>query len=192
MEKCTTVRSKVIPLPLKNIDTDQILPAKFLTSVSRDGFGENLFYGLKGQDPDFVFNRPEFEGAAVLVVDDNFGCGSSREHAVWAIVGAGIRVVISKSFADIFYSNSAKNGLLLVTLPEDVVDRILEDALSGNYEVEVSLESQTVTLPDGTTHSFDLNGLDDIDYIRSRADDVDSFRKKQEENRFFTTHGAAE
>lgn len=200
MEKFTTFTSRVIPLPMRDVDTDQIIPAKFLTSVSREGFGENLFYGLKRQDPEFVFNQQKYKGAEILAVDDNFGCGSSREHAVWAITGAGIRVVISKSFADIFASNSAKNGLLLVVLPPETVERILKEAESGEYELTVDLERQVVLLPGGEEAFFDydpfrkhclLNGLDDIDYILSKKEQIEAFRKRQEEHRFFNTLGAA-
>ena len=193
MEKFITIKSKAMPIALQDIDTDQILPAQFLTSVSRDGYGQNLFRGMRDKDTNFAINRPEFAGAGVLVADNNFGCGSSREHAVWAITGGGFKVVISKSFADIFSSNSAKNGLLLVTLPDEVVDRMLVEAESGNYEVEVNLESQTVTLPSGEQHSFTydsfrkhclLNGLDDIDYIRSHQDKIEAFIAKRAPVRF--------
>ncbi len=198
MEKVTTVKSKAMPLPMKDVDTDLIIPAQFLTSISRDGYGANLFRRLRDNDANFPMNRKEFDGASVLVADSNFGCGSSREHAVWALTGAGFKVVIAKSFSDIFYNNSAKNALLLVVLPADVVDLILQSAKNADYEVTVDLAAQTVTLPDGSSHMFEydqfrkhcmLNGLDDIEYIRSHTADIDAFRKRQEDKRYMSTCG---
>jgi 3-isopropylmalate/(R)-2-methylmalate dehydratase small subunit len=199
MEKFTTVTSKVIPLPIKDVDTDLIIPAQYLTSISREGFGQNLFRRLRDSDPSFPLNLPEYRHAQVLLSDSNFGCGSSREHAVWAILGAGIRVVIAKSFADIFFGNSAKSGLLLVTLPGEVVDRLLADAANNEVAVTVSLEDQSVTLPDGTVQHFEydpfrrhclINGLDDIDYIRDQQASIDSYRERQSATRFFSTTAA--
>lgn len=199
MQKVTSVTSRAIPLPIKDVDTDMIIPAQFLTSISKDGYGANLFRRFKDTEPNFPLNRKEFDSATILVTDSNFGCGSSREHAVWALCGAGINVVVAKSFSDIFYNNSAKNGLLLVILPEAVVDQILAAAATSEYVLTVDLESQSVKLPDGSTHKFEydqfrkhcmLNGLDDIEYIRSHKTDIDAFRKRQEENRFMTTVGA--
>jgi len=199
MQKVTTVKSKAMPVPMKDVDTDLIIPAQFLTSISKDGYGANLFRRLRDNDPNFPMNRKEFEGASILVTDSNFGCGSSREHAVWALTGAGIRVVIAKSFSDIFYNNSAKNALLLVVLEDKVVDQILQSALVADYEITVDLESQTVTLPDGSSYKFEydqfrkhcmLNGLDDIEYIRSHTADIQEFRKRQEQQRFMSTRGA--
>jgi 3-isopropylmalate/(R)-2-methylmalate dehydratase small subunit len=165
-----------------------IIPAQFLTSISREGFGQNLFRRLRDADPNFAFNQRRFAGASILVAGSNFGCGSSREHAVWALAGAGIKVVIAKSFADIFYSNCAKNGLLLVVLPEPVIDRLLKEADQADLELTVSLENQKVTLPNGELFEFDydpfrkhclLNGLDDIDYILSMKEEIRAFRQKQ-------------
>ena len=197
--KVKTVTSKAMPVPMKDVDTDLIIPAQFLTSISKDGYGANLFRRLRDNDPNFPMNRKEFDGALILVTDSNFGCGSSREHAVWALTGAGIKVVIAKSFSDIFYNNSAKNALLLVVLEDKVVDEILQSAKNGDYEVSVDLESQTVTLPDGSSHKFEydqfrkhcmLNGLDDIEYIRSHAAEIQEFRNRQEQQRFMSTCGA--
>jgi 3-isopropylmalate/(R)-2-methylmalate dehydratase small subunit len=197
MEPFTKTTSIAAPLPLRDVDTDMIIPATFLTSVSRDGYGENVFRRLRDQDPNFPFNRPEFDSAQILVVDDNFGCGSSREHAVWALTGRGLKVIIGKSFADIFASNSGKNGLLLVTLPEAIIDAILKASTDGSYEISVDLESQTVLLPDGSAHNFEidpfrkhclLSGLDDIDYIRSHSDDIVAFRTEQSQYRFFASN----
>ncbi len=199
MHKVVTVKSKAMPLPMKDVDTDLIIPAQFLTSISKDGYGANLFRRMRDNDVNFPMNRKEFDGATILVTDSNFGCGSSREHAVWALTGAGFKVVIAKSFSDIFYNNSAKNALLLVILPDEVVDQILDASKDADYEVTVNLETQTVTLPDGTEHKFEydqfrkhcmLNGLDDIEYIRSHAADIQEFRTRQEQNRYMSTRGA--
>jgi 3-isopropylmalate/(R)-2-methylmalate dehydratase small subunit len=187
MQAFKSVKSKVLPLPLKDVDTDMIIPAQFLTSISREGYGQNLFKRLREADAQFPLNQEKYKGAQILVADNNFGCGSSREHAVWALDGAGFKAVIAKSFADIFAGNSAKNGFLLVVLPEAVVDRILLEARSGSYELNVDLEKQTVTLPDGTNVAFDydpfrkhclLNGLDDIDYILSFKDEIRAFKNQ--------------
>ncbi len=190
MEPVKTINSQVLPIAMKDIDTDLIIPAQYLTSISRGGYGENLFRRLKDGDPNFAFNQPKYKGAQILVADDNFGCGSSREHAVWALRDAGIKAVISKSFADIFYNNSAKNGLLLVTLPAEVIDRILVEAAAAEvYVVNVDLAGQYIQLPGDERHCFTfddfrkyclLNGLDDIEYIRSYEQDVQAFRAKQQ------------
>ncbi|HEY9713580.1 MAG TPA: 3-isopropylmalate dehydratase small subunit [Chroococcales cyanobacterium] len=193
MEKFTSLKSKVMPLPIKDVDTDMIIPAQFLTSISREGYGENLFRRLRDRDAEFPTNLPKYKGAQILVADSNFGCGSSREHAVWAILGAGFKVVIAKSFADIFFNNSAKNGLILVTLADKAVDDLLAQAQAGDLEITVDLNAQEVTCASGTadqkTYHFDydpfrrhciLNGLDDIDYILSMKDDIKSFRDKQD------------
>jgi len=205
MDKVNYICSKVVPLQMKDVDTDLIIPAQFLTSISRDGYGENLFRRLKDNDANFPLNQEKYTGARILVADSNFGCGSSREHAVWALVGAGFKAVIAKSFADIFYSNAAKNGLLLVTLPDKVVDRMLSEASDEDYVVSIDLESQTVLLPDSnspwvrshghwnvamptTSYPFEydsfrkycmLNGLDDVDYILSHKKEFDEFKQKQ-------------
>ena len=195
MKKLTKFTAKVIPLPMKNIDTDLIIPAQFMTSVSRDGYGENLFRRLRDNDPNFVFNQDKFKGSEILVADENFGSGSSREHAVWAILGAGIKCVIAKSFADIFFNNSAKNGLLLITLKEAEVEALQQSAASGEYRIEVDLENEEINLPEGKKLKFNydpfrkhclLNGLDDIDYLLSHREDIDAFRKKRSEYDFFS------
>jgi 3-isopropylmalate/(R)-2-methylmalate dehydratase small subunit len=196
MKPFKQVTSQVIPLPLKEVDTDMIIPAQFLTSVSKEGYGENLFKRLKSSDPNFPFNLEKYQKAEILVADSNFGCGSSREHAVWALLGAGIRVVIAKSFADIFFSNSAKNGLLLVTLGENVVDEILSKAANEQYVLSVDLVEQTVKLPDGKVLRFDydpfrkhcmLNGLDDIDYILDKKNVIEDFKTQRKAYRYFST-----
>lgn len=195
MEKFTSVKGKVMPINIRDIDTDMIIPANFLTSVSKVGYGENVFRRLRDNDPSFPMNQDKFKGSQIIVADDNFGCGSSREHAVWAIHGAGFKAVICKSFADIFFSNSSKNGLVLVVLPNDVVNELLVNAESGDYEVEVSLVDQEVRLPDGRNFKFDYepfakhcieNGLDDIDYLLSHKDDIKKFRDNRDQNFFFS------
>ena len=196
MDKFTTLTAQVMPLPLNDIDTDVIIPAQYLTSTDRGGYGEKLFRRVRDEDPTFPLNQERYQDAKILVSGRNFGCGSSREHAVWALSGAGFRVVIAKSFADIFASNSAKNGLLLVVLPEDVVDEIMDGSGVETYQLEVNLVEQNVVLPTGASHSFEydqfrkhclLHGLDDLEYILAQRDAVESFRAKQEEKRFYTT-----
>ena len=188
MEKFKTIESKVIPLNIKNVDTDMIIPASFLTTINRTGLGIHVFDRLRKSDANFSFNNPLYSGAKILVSDENFGCGSSREHAVWALTDFGIRVVIAKSFADIFFNNSAKNGLLLIKLQDEIVDKILVNASIAEHKVKVDLENQIVTLQDGKEYHFDydpfrkhcfLNGLDDIDYILSHKNEIDNFRKAQ-------------
>ncbi len=188
MQKIVKFKSRVIPLPMKDVDTDLIIPAQFLTSISRDGYGQNVFRSLRDSKPDFPFNQEQYTGAQVLVADSNFGCGSSREHAVWALYDAGIRAILGKSFADIFFNNSLKNGLLPITLPEPLIDDILLRAAEGDYQVTVDLAAQTVQLPEGTSASFSfdpfrkhclLNGLDDVDYIRSHEEDLIKFDRKR-------------
>jgi len=142
---------------MKDVDTDLIIPAQFLTSISKDGYGENLFARLREGNPNFPLNKPQYADASVLVADNNFGCGSSREHAVWALTGAGIKVVIAKSFADIFYNNSSKNGLLLVVLPAATVDQIIHEAEKGDCVVTVEQGTKTQTITDGSKHSFDYD-----------------------------------
>ena len=195
MEKFKTVTSKVTPLPMKDVDTDLIIPAQFLTSISREGYGVNLFKRLRETDPNFPLNQEKYKGSQILLVDSNFGCGSSREHAVWALAGAGFKVVIGKSFADIFTGNCGKNGVLLVVLTDDQIDKMLKSAKEQTYSVSVNLADQKVTLPSGEEYSFEydsfrkhclLNGLDDIDYIRSFETDIDNFRSEQKKDQRFS------
>ena len=188
MEKFKSITAKVMPLPMKDIDTDMIIPAQFLTSISREGYGQNLFRRLRDKDAQFPLNQEKYKDAGIIVADNNFGCGSSREHAVWAILDADFRAIIAKSFADIFYNNSAKNGLILVTLPEKVVDNFLSLAKPGDLSLTVDLDQQKVFAPNQQSFSFDydpfrrhciLNGLDDIDYILSAQEDIAKFRQSQ-------------
>ena len=203
MKAFTRLNGLVCPIDRANIDTDAIIPKQFLKSIKRSGFGPNLFdewrYLDKGEpdkpnegrplNGDFVLNQPRYRGAQILLARDNFGCGSSREHAPWAIHDFGFRAVIAPSFADIFYGNSAKNGLLLVTLPAAVVDRLFADcAKTEGYALTIDLEAQTVTEPDGTTHAFEysaglkhrmLNGLDDIGITLQQADKIRAYEAQR-------------
>lgn len=195
MEAFTTLNSLAVPLPMNDVDTDLIIPAQYLTSVSREGYGQNLFRRLRDTDPNFIFNQAKYRDGKILIASANFGCGSSREHAVWALMGWGIRVVIAKSFADIFSGNSAKNGLLTIVLPEKSVDTLLGLAAEGRLEVSVDLAAQTVEAQ-GTTFEFEydpfrkhclLHGLDDINYILSESSSIENYRKAHEPYRFFST-----
>ncbi len=190
MQSFTTLASTAVPLRMENVDTDQIIPAKYLTAVTKEGMGQGLFSWIRynpdgSPKSDFVLNRPEHQGAEILIAGRNFGSGSSREHAVWALTDYGFRCVISPGFADIFYNNSLKNGLLPVTLPEDVVN-MLWDLVEEDPEttIFVDLKSQMVTLPDGQQHSFAidpfrkiclLEGLDDLGYIGSKEAAIEAF-----------------
>jgi 3-isopropylmalate/(R)-2-methylmalate dehydratase small subunit len=196
MDKVDKISGRLIPVSRNDVDTDQIIPARYLTSVSREGFAEGLFADLKKNDPEFSFNQEKFKGAKIMVAGVNFGCGSSREHAVWAIKGAGIEAVIAKSFADIFFSNSAKNGLLLIKADEKIVDQLLEASQSGKKEAQISLAEQKFSSAAGENVDFDydsfrkhclLNGLDDLDYILSQQDSVKSFAEKRSANLFYDT-----
>ena len=176
MEKFTKLRGVAAPLPMVNVDTDKIIPKQFLKTIQRSGLAKGLFYELRydeqGNAKDFVLDQPAYKEAKILVAGENFGCGSSREHAPWALLDFGIRCVIAPSFADIFYNNCFKNGILPITLPQEQVDLLMDDAERGsNSVITVDLEKQEITGPDGGTLSFEidpfrkhclLNGLDDI------------------------------
>jgi 3-isopropylmalate/(R)-2-methylmalate dehydratase small subunit len=190
MDKFETRTGIAAPLPLVNVDTDMIIPKQFLKTIRRTGLGVNLFhelrYGMDGaENPDFVLNRPAYRAAEFLIAGDNFGCGSSREHAPWALLDFGIRAIVAPSFADIFYNNCFKNGILPVVLPPDQVDRLMTDAENGaNARITVDLENQTVTGSDGTAWPFEidpfrkrclLEGLDDIGLTLERSAAIDAF-----------------
>ena len=190
MEKFENVSGVAAPMPLINIDTDMIIPKQFLKTIKRSGLGVNLFdemrYDADGNEiPDFVLNQPAYRDAEIIVAGDNFGCGSSREHAPWALKDFGVKVVISTSFADIFYNNCFKNGILPVVLPKEAVDVLMEDAEKGeNARIAVDLENQTVSATDGTEFAFEvdefkkhclLNGLDDIGLTMQKVKAIDSF-----------------
>jgi 3-isopropylmalate/(R)-2-methylmalate dehydratase small subunit len=193
MEKFENVSGVAAPMPLINIDTDMIIPKQFLKTIKRSGLGVNLFdemrYDAHGNEiADFVLNQPAYRHAEILVAGDNFGCGSSREHAPWALKDFGIKVVISTSYADIFYSNCFKNGILPVVLPKAAVDALMEDAKKGeNARIAIDLENQTVSGADGEEYAFELdafkkhcllNGLDDIDLTMQKVKKIDSFEEK--------------
>jgi 3-isopropylmalate/(R)-2-methylmalate dehydratase small subunit len=193
MKAFTRLDGRAAPLSLANIDTDQIIPAQFLKRIDRDGLGEGLFFGFRfnpdgSEKPDFVLNRPEYKGASVLVAGDNFGCGSSREHAPWALQDFGIQCVISSSFADIFFNNCFNNGLLPVVLKPEEVQALMDEALGGNHVFSVDLESQTVTAPSGAKYHFEidpgrkekmLKGLDAIGETLQHAGDIDVYEMKR-------------
>ena len=193
MDKFTTLTGVAAPLPMINVDTDKIIPKQHLKTVERTGLGKALFEELRYRDdgsenPDFVLNQPAYRQAKILVAGENFGCGSSREHAPWALMDFGIRCVIAPSYADIFYSNSFKNGMLLIKLPPQIVNELMDDAKKGaNARLTVDLASQTITRPDGEKIHFDidphlkdclLNGLDDIGLTLKKEAKIQSFESK--------------
>ena len=190
MEKFTELRSVAAPLPLINIDTDMIIPKQFLKTIKRSGLGKNLFdemrYDQSGNEiGDFVLNQAKYRNTNILVAGDNFGCGSSREHAPWALLDFGIRAVISTSFADIYYNNCFKNGILPIILPKKERDLLMDDALKGSNSIlTINLENQEIKRPDGSIITFDvdqfkkkclLNGLDDIELTMKKLDRIKSF-----------------
>jgi 3-isopropylmalate dehydratase small subunit len=193
MKAFTRLDARAAPLALANIDTDQIIPKQFLKTVDREGLGKGLFYDLRFDGEgrpreDFVLNRPEYRGAQVLIAGDNFGCGSSREHAPWALQDFGISCVIAPGFADIFFGNCLNNGLLTVILPPDQVEALMDEAKGGNHVFTVDLESQTVTAPSGAKYHFDidpgrkeklLKGLDAIGETLEVGKDIDVYEMKQ-------------
>ena len=198
MEKFTKLTGVAAPMPLINVDTDMIIPKQFLKTIQRSGLGRNLFdemrYDADGQEiADFVLNQPAYRDAQILVAGDNFGCGSSREHAPWALLDFGIRCVIATSFADIFFNNCFKNGILPIVLPQEDVDKLMDDAERGaNAVLTVDLEAQTITGPDGGEISFEvdafrkhclLNGLDDIGLTLEKAAAIDAFEGTAESAR---------
>ena len=193
MQAFTKLDAKIAPLSLANIDTDQIIPKQFLKTVEREGLSKGLFYDFRFDEegkvkPDFILNRPEYKGVGVLVTGDNFGCGSSREHAPWALMDFGISCVISSSFADIFYNNCFQNGLLPVVLAPDQVQTLMDEAKGGNHMVTVDLESQTVVSPSGQKFTFQidaqrkqkmLKGLDAIGETLQAAASIDVYEGKR-------------
>jgi 3-isopropylmalate/(R)-2-methylmalate dehydratase small subunit len=212
VEKFTRLNGLVAPLDRANVDTDAIIPKQFLKSIKRSGFGPNLFdewryldHGEPGQDcskrplnPDFVLNQPRYRGAQILLARENFGCGSSREHAPWALEDYGFRAVIAPSFADIFYNNCFKNGILPIVLPAETVARLFRETFAQEgYRLTVDLGAQTVTTPAGEAFRFEvdafrkyclLNGLDDIGLTLQHADEIRAYeqRRKTEAPWLFT------
>jgi 3-isopropylmalate/(R)-2-methylmalate dehydratase small subunit len=194
MEKFTSLTAVAAPLPMINVDTDMIIPKQFLKTIKRSGLGVNLFTEMRYRDdgsenPDFVLNKPAYREAEILVAGENFGCGSSREHAPWAIQDFGIRCIIAPSFADIFYNNCFKNGILPIALPQEDVDKLMDDAERGaNAIITVDLENQTITGPDGGEIRFEidpfkkrclLEGLDDVGLTLEKEAAIDSFEAKR-------------
>ncbi|WP_454288985.1 3-isopropylmalate dehydratase small subunit [Rhizobium arsenicireducens] len=192
MEKFVKLTGVAAPLPVVNVDTDMIIPKDYLKTIKRTGLGTGLFAEARykedgSENPDFVLNKPAYRNAQILVAGDNFGCGSSREHAPWALLDFGIRCVISTSFADIFYNNCFKNGILPIVVSQEDLDKLMDDASRGsNAVLSVDLESQEITGPDGGTIKFDidafkrhclLNGLDDIGLTLEKASSIAAFEK---------------
>jgi 3-isopropylmalate/(R)-2-methylmalate dehydratase small subunit len=199
MDKFTTLTGVAAPLPLINIDTDMIIPKQYLKTIKRTGLGKALFAEMRFEEdgvtekPEFVLNKAAYRKASIIVAGDNFGCGSSREHAPWALKDFGIRCVISTSFADIFYNNCFKNGILPVVVTEEQLKALLDDASRGsNATLTVDLEAQTISGPDGGTISFDidparknalLEGLDDVGLTLEKAPAISTFEEKMENQR---------
>ncbi|MDX1292348.1 MAG: 3-isopropylmalate dehydratase small subunit [Hyphomonas sp.] len=197
MEKFSRLTGVAAPLPVVNIDTDMIIPKDYLKTIKRTGLGKGLFaearYNEDGsENPDFVLNQPAWRNASILIAGDNFGCGSSREHAPWALLDFGIRCVISTSFADIFYNNCFKNGILPIVVSQEDLDKLMDDARRGaNATVSIDLEEQEIRGPDGGVIKFDidafkkhclLNGLDDIGLTLEKASAIDSYETKASDN----------
>ncbi|MDH5357049.1 MAG: 3-isopropylmalate dehydratase small subunit [Gammaproteobacteria bacterium] len=205
MQKISVVQGIVIPLDRPNVDTDAIIPKQFLKSIQRSGFGPNLFdewryldLGEPGKscegrpvNEEFVLNQERYQGGTILLARENFGCGSSREHAVWALDDFGIRVIIAPSFADIFFSNTSKNGILAIKLDEKIVDQLF-DAVKTNpgYQIAVNLIEQQIALPDGEVIAFDidpfkkhclLNGLDDIGLTLQHTDEIQAYERNRQQ-----------
>ncbi len=215
MKAFTTLDGLVVPVDRSNVDTDAIIPKQFLKSIRRTGFGPNLFdawrYLDEGQpeqdnsrrslNPDFVLNQPRYQGAQVLLARENFGCGSSREHAPWALDDYGIRALVAPSFADIFYNNCFKNGVLPIVLPADVVDGLFRDvAANPGYRLHIDLSAQTVTTPSGASHGFSvdefrkyclLNGLDEIGLTLRHADEIRAYEARRARSEPWIFGGAA-
>ena len=203
MKKFTTMTAIAAPMDRANVDTDAIIPKQFLKSIKRSGFGPNLFdewryldHGEPGMDnskrplnPDFVLNQSRYQDAEILLARENFGCGSSREHAPWALEDDGFRVIIAPSFADIFFNNCFKNGILPIVLDAAIVDELFQDVYANEgYQLTVNLEEQTITKPDGTKFGFEvdafrkhclINGLDDIGLTMQQVDDIKAYEEKR-------------
>jgi 3-isopropylmalate dehydratase/3-isopropylmalate/(R)-2-methylmalate dehydratase small subunit len=193
MTPFTRLDGRAAPLPIANLDTDQIIPKQFLKTVDREGLGKGLFYDQRFDEegrekPDFVLNRSAYHGVNVLIAGDNFGCGSSREHAPWALLDFGVRCVIAPAFADIFYNNCFQNGLLPIALPEEQVKALMDEAKGGNHLFSVDLESQSVVSPSGARFTFEidpgrkeklLKGLDAVGETLQHAGDITAFEERR-------------
>ena len=197
MEKFTTLRGVAAPLPMVNIDTDMIIPKNFLKTIKRTGLKDGLFYELRwtadGQKKDFILDQPAYQNAKIIVSGPNFGCGSSREHAPWALLDFGIRCIISEDFADIFYNNCFKNGVLPIRVTQDDLDKLFDDAERGaNATLSIDLAKQEIRGPDGGTLKFEIdpfrkhclmNGLDDIGLTMEKKSSIDDYEAKQKKER---------
>jgi 3-isopropylmalate/(R)-2-methylmalate dehydratase small subunit len=198
MDKFTTLTGVAAPMKIMNVDTDMIIPKQYLKTIARTGLGKGLFAEMRyredgSENPDFVLNKPAYRKAQIIVAEENFGCGSSREHAPWALLDFGIRCVISTSFADIFYNNCFKNGILPVVVSPEDLDKLMDDADRGaNATLTIDLEKQEIRGPDGGVVNFDidphrkhclLNGLDDIGLTMQKAPAIDAFEKQAAETR---------
>lgn len=198
MDKFTTLTGIAAPLPLRNIDTDMIIPKQFLKTIKRTGLGKSLFFEMRfnqdgSENAEFVLNKPAYRKAQILVTGENFGCGSSREHAPWALLDFGIRCVIAPDFADIFYNNCFQNGILPIKLPQAEVDKLMDDANRGaNATITVDLDAQEIRGPDGGMIRFEidpfrkhclLNGLDNIGLTMEKASAISSFEVKAKADR---------
>jgi 3-isopropylmalate/(R)-2-methylmalate dehydratase small subunit len=199
MDKFTVLTGVAAPLPIRNVDTDMIIPKQFLKTIKRTGLGKSLFYEMRydpatGKEiPDFVLNKPQYRNATILVAGENFGCGSSREHAPWALLDFGIRCVVAPDFADIFYNNCFQNGILPIKLPQSDVDKLMDDASRGaNATITVDLEKQEIRGPDGGVIKFDidpfrkhclLNGLDNIGLTLEKTNAISSFENSTASSR---------
>ena len=194
MEKFTELTGIAVPFPMINVDTDKVIPSRWLKTIKRTGLGVGLFEAMRYNDdgsevPGFVLNKQPYRDAKILVAGANFGCGSSREHAIWALLDFGIRCVIAPEIADIFATNAAKNGILIIKLPQAEVDKLMADAeLGENGRLTIDLEAEEISRPDGETIAFEidpfvkhclLNGLDDIALTLAKADAIDSFEDEQ-------------
>lgn len=206
MDKFTTLTSVAAPMPMQNIDTDKVIPARFLKTIKRSGLGVHLFDPLRykpdgSENPDFVLNQEPFRKAEILIAHENFGCGSSREHAPWALLDFGIRCIIAPDFADIFFNNSFKNGILPIRLPRAVCDQLMDDARQGdNARLTIDLDRQVVVRPNGEEVSFEidpfrkhllLNGLDDIGQTLQHATAIDGYEAKQRQTQSWMPSTAA-
>ncbi len=193
MQPFTKLSTHAAPINLANIDTDQIIPKQFLTTIERKGLGNGLFYDFRFDEngaikPDFVLNQERYKGTQMIVAGDNFGCGSSREHAPWALLDFGIKCVIAPSFADIFYNNCFKNGILPIKLPQAETEELMSEAKGHNFRFDIDLEAQTIVSPSGKTYSFDIEpsmkralllGLDDIADSLTHKNAIDSYKAKK-------------
>ncbi|HEX9805120.1 MAG TPA: 3-isopropylmalate dehydratase small subunit [Candidatus Dojkabacteria bacterium] len=194
----TILKSKAIPMRDKNVDTDQIIPARYLLMITKDGYGEHLFQDWRykedgSEDPEFILNKSEYKGAKILLAGENFGSGSSREHAVWALKQYGIDVVIAPSFSDIFRNNAYGNGLLVFTLPEDIMESLFEKVeANSDFEFTINLPEERMSTEDGTEYFFEINdfvkekivkGLDNIGYILDKETIVKNYEEKNDKSR---------